>query len=113
MGTTMSNFSSMVYQPQTNSPANQWSGYLDATTGSAWFLTGTAGTQTNCTQAHLCTLAEVKAALAGDNNGTPASILTVGITKGRDFEFEGAVDGLRINNQVFDFELFGTVTRAP
>jgi|tagenome__1003787_1003787.scaffolds.fasta_scaffold20978351_3 hypothetical protein len=113
MNSTASNFSSMVYQPQTNSTANQWSDYLDATTGSVWFLTGAAGTATGCTQASLCTLSEVKAALAADNNGTAASILSVGVTKGRDFEFQGAVDGLRINNQVFDFELFGVVTRTP
>ena len=113
LGSNATNFTSMVYAPQTNTTSNQWSGYLNGATDDAWFLTGAAGTATGCTQASLCTLSEVKAALAADNNGTPASILTVGVTKGRDAEFQGAVDGLRINNQVFDFELFGVVTRAP
>jgi hypothetical protein len=35
------------------------------------------------------------------------------VTKGRDYAFSGAVDALRINNQVFDFEPFGVYTRTP
>jgi hypothetical protein len=36
----------------------------------------------------------------------------VSITKGRDWAFSGAVDNLRINNAVFDFEPFGVVEHA-
>jgi hypothetical protein len=114
LNTNASNFSTMVFQPQSNSPTNQWSGYIDGTTSTpSWWLTGAPGTAINCTQANKCTLAQVKSALAGNNDGTPAQIATAEITKGRDFEFEGAVDGLRINNEVFDFELFGVTTRTP
>ena len=45
--------------------------------------------------------------------GPNASIYTAQITKGRDYAFSGAVDALRINNQVFDFEPFGVYTRQP
>jgi len=111
LSATASNFSSMVFQPQSNSAANQWSGYIDGTSGNAWFLTGAAGTATGCTQAALCTLAQAKTAL--NDGGDAATIGTASISKGRDFEWQGAVDGLRINNEVFDFELFGVITRAP
>ncbi len=42
------NFSSVVFQPTANSPAGQWSSYIDATLDSSgtWYLTGTAGTTT-------------------------------------------------------------------
>ena len=35
------------------------------------------------------------------------------IGKGRDYAFSGAVDALRINDDVFDFEPFGVYTRNP
>ena len=59
-------FSSLVFQPTTNSPANQWSGYIDATDGAdgEWFLTGGEATATGCTLAAPCTFAEVQTALA-------------------------------------------------
>ena len=41
-----------------------------------------------------------------------AIIGTVGITKGRDNSWQGAVDGLRINGTVFDFEETGVFERA-
>jgi len=37
----------------------------------------------------------------------------VGITKGRGNEWQGAVDGLRLDGPVLDFEPLGTATRAP
>jgi hypothetical protein len=46
----------------------------------------------------------VKAFLA---TGTGATIYTVGVTKGRDFAFAGAADGLQINDTIYDFEPFG------
>ena len=48
-----------------------------------------------------------------DDGGDAAKILTVAVTKGRDYEWHGAVDGLRINDKVFDFEETGVVTRTP
>jgi hypothetical protein len=100
------NFTSLVFVP-TNSVANQWSPYIDATqaTSGFWFMTGAAGTATGCNQTTTCSFTQMQAALA--DGGDAATILTVGVTKGRDFEWQGAIDGLRINSQVFDFEANG------
>ena len=51
------------------------------------------------------------AALEAADGGEPARILTVAIAKGRDYEWSGAVDGLRINSTVFDFEETGVFAR--
>ena len=113
-----SNFSTLVFNPATNPTANQWTGYIDATDGAQgnWFLTGTAGNNgpsgtppgTGCSIATPCTFAEMQTKL--DDSAT---ILTAQVQKGRDFAWQGAIDGLRINNEVFDFEQFGVVVRAP
>ena len=110
---TASNFSSLVFVPGANSASNAWSPYIDATQGAAgfWFMTGAAGTATACNQTTTCTLAQVKTALA--DGGDEALILTAGVTKGRDFSWQGAVDGLRINGEVFDFEESGVKVSAP
>jgi hypothetical protein len=100
----------LVFNPGANSANNQWSPYIDATTDAAgdWVLTGSAGNDTGCKLATPCDFDDLQTALPDS-----ATILTAQVQKGRDFEWQGAVDGLRINNEVFDFELFGVVTRAP
>ncbi len=111
---TPSNFSTLTFTPQ-NSPANQWSGYIDATTapaspsGYGFTLSGAAGTATGCNLASPCTFTQVKAALA---NGTGATIFTIGVGKGRDFSWSGAIDGLRVNGTTFNFEPFGVTSVA-
>ena len=58
-----------------------------------------------------CSFAEVQTFLA---TGTGANIFTAAVGKGTGrFVFSGAVDRLRINDIVYDFEPFGTVERAP
>jgi hypothetical protein len=109
------NYSSLVYTPAESAP-NAWSGYIDATSGGFWGLTGGAfnspATKENCgLNGPRCTFDEVMALL--DDGGEPARILSVAVSKGRDFEFHGAVDGLRINDTVYDFEEHGVVERAP
>ena len=96
-----------------NSPANQWSPYIDTTQAGSgfWFLTGAAGTATGCTQTSTCTFAEMEATLE-DGDNAAASILTVGVTKGRDFAWREAIDGFRINAQVFDCEENGVTAGA-
>ena len=43
-----------------------------------------------------------------------AEVLSVMVSKGRDFAWQGAVDALRVNDAVFDFEEYGvTATPAP
>jgi hypothetical protein len=112
-----SNFSTLVFVPDANSAVNQWSGYIDATDPDEgyWYLTGTAGNNgpsgtppgTGCNIAAECEFDDVKAALPN------ATILIAQVGKGRDADWQGAIDGLRINNEVFDFEPFGVITRTP
>ena len=44
-----------------------------------------------------------------DDGGATAQLFSVAISKGTDFAWHGAVDGLRINNTVYDFEEHGVV----
>ena len=74
-------------------------------------MSGAAGTSTGCTLADPCTFAEMQTALNDGEDG--ATIYTVAVGKGRDHAFAGAVDGLRINDEVFDFEPFGVNVLAP
>lgn len=112
LSSTTSSYSTLQFMPS-NSTANQWSGYIDATTapasaaGNGWFMSGAAGTATGCVLATPCTFSQMQAIV--DDGGDAASILTVAVGKGRDYAFAGAVDGLRINDTVYDFEPFGVV----
>ena len=47
-----------------------------------------------------------------DGDDDPPIIGTVAVSKGRDNSFQGAVDGLRINGTVFDFEETGVFEQA-
>ncbi len=46
-----------------------------------------------------------------DDGGDPAIIATVAVSKGRDNSWQGAVDGLKINDTVYDFEEMGVFER--
>jgi hypothetical protein len=110
-GSTSATFSSLVWIPPPYTVANQWSGYLDATTTGTWGLTGAAfnspATAANCgLNGPRCTWTQVQAFLA---TGAGATIYSATVSKGRDFAFYGAVDGLRINDTVYDFEPLGVV----
>ena len=112
---TPSNFSTLQFLPP-QSPSNEWSDYIDGTTtpaspsGTGWILSGAAGTATGCTLATPCTFAEVQDAL--DDGASDATIYTVAIGKGRDYAWAGAVDGLTINDTVYDFEPSGVTERS-
>lgn len=99
-------------------PANVWT-KVDPTTGPAgWGMTGVAGTATGCQPTPVtarCTWDQIQTALASDNNGTPAAIsFAVQFNMGTGAaQSSSAVDGLQINNQVFDFEPFGVSKVAP
>jgi hypothetical protein len=99
-------YSTLVWVPDPVMVTNQWSPYIDATTTGYWYLTSTAGTLTGCTQAvpH-CNFAQIKVALPH------ATIYTVAVGKGRDNLWAGAVDGLRINQNIYDFEADGVKVR--
>jgi hypothetical protein len=94
-------FTTMVYEPSAQAPGWQENDAA-ADPDAHWRLTGAEGTTTGCNQTTSCTFAQLKAAL--DDGGAQAVIGTVGISKGSDFAFSGAVDALRINNTVYDFE---------
>jgi hypothetical protein len=104
------NFTSLVFLPPAV-PVNRWSDYVDGTVaGGRWFMTGSAGATTGCNQGTYCDWQEVQERL--DAGGEGANILTVAVTKGRDWKWVGAVDGLRLNDTVYDFEPFGVLEVA-
>ncbi len=74
-----------------------------------WGLTGDAGDETLCHSTGRCA-PSTSYSPPSTTDGDPATILTVSISKGRDFPFSGAVDALVINDQTFDFEPLGVVT---
>jgi hypothetical protein len=102
------NYTSLVFLPDgiPFADVNKWSGYIDATATGQWFMTGTAGTVTGCGQSSTCEFDEAMDALAG------ATIYTAQVAKGRDHAWVGAVDGLRINDTVYDFEPSGVEEEA-
>ncbi|MCX5173554.1 hypothetical protein OG616_36750 [Streptomyces antibioticus] len=100
------NYSTMVWVPDASPVTNRWSSFIDATTTGYWFL---SGNETTCTQAAECTFDELKASL--NDGGDGATIYTAAVGKGRDHMWIGAVDGLRINDNVYDFEANGVRVR--
>jgi hypothetical protein len=110
---TPPNYSSLVWNPNgTGVPINQWSGYIDATTNGGWYFTnGVTAATTGCTLAAPCPFTQMKTAVAA--NYPNMAELTAAVSKGRDYQYVGAVDGLRINNKVYDFEPSGTRQRSP
>ncbi|WP_254407204.1 hypothetical protein [Streptomyces sp. GMY02] len=100
------NYSTMVWVPDAAPVTNRWSPFIDATTTGYWYLTGN---ETSCTQAAECSFQELKASL--DDGGAKPTIYTASIGKGRDYMWIGAVDGLRINREIYDFEPNGVRTR--
>jgi hypothetical protein len=47
----------------------------------------------------MCSFTAAKTALVTANDGTPASIYTVAVAKGRDYTWDGAVDDLRMRSR--------------
>jgi hypothetical protein len=113
-------YTSMVYVPA-NPPATTSQEWVNddadanpGTTSGWWFSNGLVSGATGCTQANFCSLAEAQAALLAQNDGGPAAAIgSIAVAKGKDYQYQGAVDALRINNEVFDFEPFGVTVSAP
>lgn len=109
-------FSSLVYLPDSSVPPsapatrlpNTWQQYVASASGSRWFATGATGTLIGCTQITQCSFNTLKSRL-------PNAVisLSLGISKGRDTAFAGAVDGLQVNRTVFDFEPDGVHRTVP
>lgn len=102
---TASNYGTLNFTPTKVATSNKWTSY-DQGDG-FWWLTGAAGAAIDCEQGDTCTFAQIKSKLAN------ATILTLGVGKGRDLEFQGAVDALRIGDTTFDFEVNGVTARRP
>ncbi|MHA5048974.1 hypothetical protein [Streptomyces sp. SD15] len=102
-------YSSAVWVPDPSPVTDGWSSYLDATETGLWFLTGNAGVVTGCNQTTKCTFPQLKTAL--NDGGARPTIYTAAVGKGRDYIWIGAVDGLRINKTIYDFEADGVKTR--
>ena len=106
IGAFATNYSTLVYTPTSTPPG--WSDYIDGTTEGLWGLTGTAFNGQNCSlNGPRCTWAEMMTFL-GDGGAGP-TLYTVAITKGVDNAWHGAIDGLRINDTVYNFEEHGVV----
>jgi hypothetical protein len=104
-------YSTLVWNPPAQA-ANAWSPYIDATKVGLWGLTGFAATKEGCgLGGPLCTFAEVMKLL--NDGGEAPETFTAAIAKGRDYEFQGAVDDLRLNGRVADFEEEGVFVTAP
>jgi len=103
-------FSSLVFFPDTPLELG-WSDYIDATTTGLWGITGDGFNGEPCSiNSSLCSWTDMLALL--DDGGDPPELLTVAITKGRDNAWHGAVDGLRINDTIYNFEEYGVLTQA-
>jgi hypothetical protein len=100
-------YTSLVYLPKNStSPSapstplpNVWQHYDATATGNRWFATGAVGTAIGCTLTTPCTFAALKSML-------PNAVISysLGITKGPDNAFVGAVDGLQVNNTIYNFD---------
>ena len=104
-------FSTAVFIPPATANLPGWND-IDAIATGEWFLTGQTGTDVGCDQVTTCTFADMMANL-DDGDGTPPSIFTVEFSKGRDNAFSGAVDALKLDADVFDFEPFGVTVTTP
>ncbi|WP_431964500.1 hypothetical protein [Actinacidiphila sp. bgisy160] len=97
-------YSTMVWLPPAVTQTNRWSGPLNAVTTGEWFLSGGELTPL-CTQSSPCDFMTLRNALP------QATIYSVAVGKGRDNLWAGAVDGLRVNRYVYDFEADGVRAR--
>jgi hypothetical protein len=103
-------FSTLTFNPVNTDP-NVWQ-TIDATDPDAgrWSLTGRAGAAVGCVTPSPtagCTFDHIKDRLPD------AEIFTVQVNKGSDYEWQGAVDALRVNERVADFEERGVFIRVP
>jgi hypothetical protein len=103
------NYTGMVWVPDPAPTVNRWSGFINAATTGDWYFTnGSVATATGCTQALTCSLADAKQALVDENDGSGAAVIyTIAVQKGRDNMWAGAVDNLRINSRIYNFEPWG------
>lgn len=95
--TGTSTYTTMVWVPGPAPVTNRWSGYIDATTTGYWYFTGSFGA-TTCNEALPCTFTMAKSKVPS------GKVYSVAVGKGRDNNWVGAIDGLRLNKTIIDFE---------
>jgi hypothetical protein len=103
-----STYSTMVWVPGPVplTSLNEWSDYIDATTDGAWYFTGSFGNAVPvCNGGSMCTFAAAKAKAGA------ATVYSVAVGKGRDNAWVGAIDGLRLNSTITNFESGGVRSR--
>jgi len=104
------NYTTMVWVPDPIATIDKWSAYIDATTNGNWYFTGAEGGATGCTDSLNCTFTQAITAL---NDGGPVpTVYSVAVGKGRDNLWVGAIDGLRLNNRIIDFEADGVKNKG-
>lgn len=96
-------YTTMVWNPEPITTANRWSDFIDATTNGSWWFTNGAG---GCTLATPCSFVVAKSKVP------TATIYSIAVGKGRDSAWVGAIDGLRLNNTIYDFEAGGVRKRS-
>jgi hypothetical protein len=104
-------FSTLTFNPF--GPVLGWSDFIDATADDSglWGLTGSAFAAEPCSINNArCTWSEMLAFL-DDGDENPPEILSIAISKGRDFEWHGAVDGLQVDDTIYDFEEYGVIAQ--
>ncbi len=108
--TTGPNYSSLVFNPAGAGLTTNTFSAIDATSATAgvWYFTGATGATVGCNQTTVCTFEQLKTKVAGTFPGM--QVLTLAVTKGRDYAWNGAVDALVYNAQTINFEPFGVVT---
>ncbi|WP_326823060.1 hypothetical protein [Streptosporangium sp. NBC_01756] len=101
-------YATLIYLPGTStSPSapdprlpNAWQQYDASAVGSKWYATGATGILINCTLASPCSFDQLKAAL-------PDAVITLSLGFRMDTAFIGAIDGLQVNNTIYDFGPLG------
>jgi hypothetical protein len=101
-------YTTLVYIPAI-SQIGVWHKEDASGASSQWWSTHALTAGTACTQASYCNWSTMKSQITGGN----AKILSVGITKGRDNPFVGAVDAVQVNDKVYDFEQEGVSAVTP
>ncbi|MDR6981259.1 hypothetical protein J2X68_008001 [Streptomyces sp. 3330] len=106
--TSGDDYATLVWVPNASPVTNGWSPFLDATRTGYWYLTDG---ETRCDRAARCTFSQLKTSFTSVN--AKPTVYTVAVGKGPDFLWIGAIDGLRLNDYVYDFERDGVkVLRA-
>ena len=106
-----SNYSSLVFMPDELRRPTSGAATSTRAHDRPWGVTGSAVNGTDCgINGWRCTFAELQAPRATTANG---QIISVAVGKGSDYAFQGAVDGLRVNDTVFDFEAGGVFDAPP